>query len=291
MTIVHTVTFACEGLPEIGERAFLNVCFPEEDDGDIKFVGSVDLDSAPYLAVRITPAEIAAAAAAAKEGKRSSSLQVALSISESLDAMWRGIGLPKNYRPATDEERKAFGWDQEGNIERAIDQTAPLPDTLVPVLCISTNESGTHRTLYPVGTNADELIHDYNSSNGLPTYREGVGVAMVTPSQAAEVRARGKMSFSDSDDFDAWRFGDANEIRPTDTATREKPKQWFRVRDSFGGEHIVTLPDRRDDPNALAARGLVLEPPFMVLGPATDQEAVMAENEFELRSCEQGLVL
>lgn len=74
---------------------------------------------------------------------------------------------------------------------------------LVPVLSISTNSTGAHRTLFPVGTKADALVHDYDP-DGKPTFAEGVCVEMVTPSQADGVRRRGKMTFSDTHSFYEW---------------------------------------------------------------------------------------
>jgi hypothetical protein len=73
------------------------------------------------------------------------------------------------------------------------------------VLSISTNSTGSHRTLYSVGTRADLLVHDF-APDGTPTYSEGVYVEMVTEAQAAEVRAAGVkgMSFSDTDQFNDW---------------------------------------------------------------------------------------
>lgn len=83
---------------------------------------------------------------------------------------------------------------------------------LVPVLSISTNATGSHRTLFPVGTRADMLIHDYNV-DGNPTYSEGVYVEMVTKAQADEVRASAPngLSFSDSDQFNEWLCGPDDE--------------------------------------------------------------------------------
>ena len=77
---------------------------------------------------------------------------------------------------------------------------------LVPVLSISTNEAGSHRTIYPVGTKADALVHDFDPATGEPTYAEGVYVEMVTEAQAAEVRAAGVkgLHFSDSNHFNEW---------------------------------------------------------------------------------------
>lgn len=75
---------------------------------------------------------------------------------------------------------------------------------LVPVLSISTNETGSHRTLYAVGTRADCLVHDY--ADGKPTYAEGVFVEMVPESLAEKVRECGSkgMHFSDSSQFHEW---------------------------------------------------------------------------------------
>ena len=82
----------------------------------------------------------------------------------------------------------------------------PRKIKLVPVLSISTNTTGSHRTLYPVGTVADALVHDYDPETGEPTYNEGVYVEMVTERQAAEVRATGNkgLKFSSSDHFYEW---------------------------------------------------------------------------------------
>lgn len=75
---------------------------------------------------------------------------------------------------------------------------------LVPVLSISTNATGSHRTIYPVGTKANALIHDIDTDTGEPTYAEGVYVEMVTLAQAEQVRSRGKLCFSDTQEFYAW---------------------------------------------------------------------------------------
>ena len=80
-----------------------------------------------------------------------------------------------------------------------------MSQSLVPVLCVSTNQSGSHRTLYAVGTRATDLTHDFNP-DGSPTYQEGVFVEMVPPTHAAEVMAAASkgLHFSDTDAFDAW---------------------------------------------------------------------------------------
>lgn len=75
---------------------------------------------------------------------------------------------------------------------------------LVPVLSISTNSTGSHRTIYPVGTKALALVHDYDTATGNPTYTEGVYVEMITKAQAADVARLGKICFSDSDSFNEW---------------------------------------------------------------------------------------
>jgi len=75
---------------------------------------------------------------------------------------------------------------------------------LVPALSISTNATGSHRTLYPVGTKATELTHDFDGETGNPTYTEGVYVEMITEAQAAELRKLGSMHFSDTSEFYAW---------------------------------------------------------------------------------------
>jgi hypothetical protein len=75
------------------------------------------------------------------------------------------------------------------------------------VLSVSTNSTGSHRTIYPVGTRADALIHDYDPATGNPTYAEGVYVEMVSEKQAEEVRQRGKITFSDSNEFYEWLAG------------------------------------------------------------------------------------
>lgn len=84
-----------------------------------------------------------------------------------------------------------------------------MKEKLIPVLSISTNETGSHRTIYPVGTRADMLVHDYEA--GRPTYAEGVYVEFVSEAQAAEVRAAGRegLHFSDSASFDEWLCDEA----------------------------------------------------------------------------------
>lgn len=80
---------------------------------------------------------------------------------------------------------------------------------LVPVLSISTNETGSHRTLYPVGTKATNLVHDFDTATGNPTYAEGVYVEMVPEEHAREVREAGSsgLHFSDTHSFNEWLCG------------------------------------------------------------------------------------
>lgn len=70
------------------------------------------------------------------------------------------------------------------------------PQVLVPVLCMGTNSTGSHRTLWPVGTSASVIHHDDTSDR--------IEVEMVTKAQAEEVRVTGSLRFSSSDDFYAW---------------------------------------------------------------------------------------
>lgn len=79
---------------------------------------------------------------------------------------------------------------------------------LIPVLVISTNETGSHRTVYPNGTRALDLVHDYDSDTGLPTYAEGVYVDLVPEALAQEVRRAGKRHFSSTEEYDAWIAGE-----------------------------------------------------------------------------------
>jgi len=74
---------------------------------------------------------------------------------------------------------------------------------LVPVLTVSTNSTGSHLTVYPVGTKATNLIHDYDQ-DGNPTYAEGVYVELVRPAQAEEIARRGKITFSSTSEFNDW---------------------------------------------------------------------------------------
>ena len=79
----------------------------------------------------------------------------------------------------------------------------------VPVLVISTtNTSGSHRTIYPVGTKALALVHDVDPATNTPTYAEGVYVEMVSEDQADCVRRAGKLDFSDTDEFQTWLSGE-----------------------------------------------------------------------------------
>lgn len=75
---------------------------------------------------------------------------------------------------------------------------------LIPVLAVSTNSTGNHMTIFPVGTKADALIHDYDNETGKPTFGEGVYVEFVTPEHEKELRERGKMTFSSEEEFFAW---------------------------------------------------------------------------------------
>jgi hypothetical protein len=83
--------------------------------------------------------------------------------------------------------------------------TAKAPK-LVPCLSISTNSTGSHRTIFPVGTKASELTHDIGS-DGNPTYTEGVYVEMITEEQAAQLKAAGSLHFSDTHSFYEWQQG------------------------------------------------------------------------------------
>lgn len=67
---------------------------------------------------------------------------------------------------------------------------------LVPVLSQSTNSTGSHRSLWPVGTSTSEIDHDGTCDR--------VDVEMVTPEQAAEVLRRGKITFSSEHEFIEW---------------------------------------------------------------------------------------
>lgn len=67
---------------------------------------------------------------------------------------------------------------------------------LVPVLRVSTNTTGSHSTIFPVGTNACNLFHDGTC--------DLVYVEMVSEGQREDVRRLGKMSFSSESDFLEW---------------------------------------------------------------------------------------
>ena len=83
---------------------------------------------------------------------------------------------------------------------------------LVPVLSVSTNSTGSHLTLFSVGTKADALYHDIDFTTGDPTYAEGVYVEMVTEEQAKIVRAAGVkgITFSDTKQFNDWLCEDVS---------------------------------------------------------------------------------
>jgi hypothetical protein len=91
-----------------------------------------------------------------------------------------------------------------GDIDPAFEVCAPEAvrrsgTSLCPVLCISTNASGSHLTLWPVGTSASQLRHDDTCDR--------VYVEMVTVEQAALVKERGHISFSSTEEFYAWLTG------------------------------------------------------------------------------------
>lgn len=82
---------------------------------------------------------------------------------------------------------------------------------LVPVLSVSTNGTGSHRTLFAVGTRADSLAHDYDKASGTPTYAEGVYVEMIPKDRASEVGAAGAdgLHFSSAEEFNDWLISSA----------------------------------------------------------------------------------
>lgn len=83
-----------------------------------------------------------------------------------------------------------------------------LAPGLVPVLIISTNQTGSHCTVYPVGTKAEDLAHDIDPESGKPTLAEGVYVELVSRGHAAVLGRMGKLCFSSQADFDAWQAGE-----------------------------------------------------------------------------------
>ena len=89
------------------------------------------------------------------------------------------------------------------------------------MLSISTNETGSHRTIYACGTKAAGLIHD-RKDNGEPTYTEGVFVEMVPDGHAAEVARAGAkgLHFSSTYEFLDWLIDEAPAAAEVQQAAR-----------------------------------------------------------------------